>query len=119
MQAGERRKERFMISIVNLTPHAVNVVDGDGNVVNTFPPSGSVSRCAQTTKVVGDVNGIPVTASQFGAVMDLPEPSPDARYIVSRLVLSAACGRQDLLVPNELVRDGEGNIVGCKSFAIN
>jgi hypothetical protein len=36
---------------------------------------------------------------------------------VSRAV-AAAVGRDDLLVPDELVRDENGNITGAKSFAL-
>ena len=35
------------------------------------------------------------------------------------MVLEGNKTRQDLLVPNELVRDEQGNIIGCKSLARN
>jgi hypothetical protein len=38
-------------------------------------------------------------------------------YIVSFMVKSASPGRKDLLVPNELVRNEKGIIIGCKSFS--
>ena len=37
-------------------------------------------------------------------------------YIVSQLVKNALPDRTDLLVPAEVVRDGNGNIIGCKSL---
>lgn len=39
-------------------------------------------------------------------------------YIVSRMVANALPNRKDLLVPNELVRDDQGNIIGCRSFEV-
>ena len=108
-----------MKKIINLTPHDVNIVKNNGDVV-TFSPYGTVARCTQTTTQIGDANGIPLTQTSFGVVVDLPQPQKDTIFIVSRLVLNACKGvRDDLVVPNDLVRDDQGNIIGCKSFAIN
>ena len=108
-----------MKKIINLTPHDVNVVKNNGDVI-TFPSSGIVTRCTQTTTQISCVNGIPLTQTSFGVVVDLPQPQEDTIFIVSRLVLNACKGvRDDLIVPNDIVRDEQGNIIGCKSFAIN
>ena len=107
------------INIINLTAHNVNIVCDNGNVT-TFKPSGTVARCSQKTIVIGNVDGIPLTHTTFGDVVDLPDKKIDTIYIVSRLVLTACKGiRDDLVVPNDLVRDEGGNIIGCKSFAID
>ena len=108
-----------MKKIINLTAHDVNVVCSNGDVI-TFSPSGTVARCTQTTTQIGCVNGIPLTQTSFVFVLDLPQVQKDTIFIVSRLVLNACKGvRDDLIVPNDLVRDDNGNIIGCKSFAIN
>ena len=108
-----------MKKIINLTAHNVNIVCSNGDVI-TFSPSGTVARCTQTTTQIGCVNGIPLTQTSFGVVVDLPQPQEDTIFIVSRLVLNACKGvRDDLIVPNDIVRDEQGNIIGCKSFAIN
>ena len=109
------------MDIINLTPHGVNIVcDG---TITVFAPSGQVARCAQETARVGSICAggadVPITRTRFGQVIDLPEPTLGTLYIVSRIVLSACPMRTDLVVPNELVRDGAGNIVGCKSLAVN
>jgi hypothetical protein len=39
-------------------------------------------------------------------------------FIVSQLIKSAFPDRHDLLVPAEVVRDSDGNIIGCKSLGI-
>jgi hypothetical protein len=110
------------MKIINLTPHAVNIINADNTVI-TFPSEGN-ARCNQTTKKIGEINGIPLTETSFGEVIDLPEPNPVfgvhfTYYIVSRLVMQACPLRADLLVPNDIVRDSEGKIIGCKSFAVN
>ena len=108
-----------MKKIINLTPHNVDIVCDNGNVI-TYNPSGIIARCSQNTIKIGDVNGIPLTQTSFGVVVDLPQPQKDTIFIVSRLVLNACKGvRDDLIVPNDIVRDDQGNIIGCKSFAIN
>ena len=107
------------INIINLTAHDVNIVCDNGDV-KTFKPSGTVARCSQKTVTIGAVNGISLTHTSFGQVVDLPDKKIDTIYIVSRLVLIACKGiRDDLVVPNDLVRDEGGNIIGCKSFAID
>ena len=109
------------MEILNLTPHDVVVVTETGNIV--IPKSGVVARCAQQTEQVGTIeyagNTIPITQTSYGDIIDLPNPSSGKYYIVSRLVMSAASGRSDLLVPNGLVRDDNGNIIGCESLANN
>ena len=103
--------------IKNLTPHDVNIVEG-GKVIKTFKSEGLV-RCTQSTEIVGEVEGINITSTVFGDVEGLPAETEGTYYIVSRLVLNACRSRNDLLVPNELVRDDKGNIIGCQSLANN
>ena len=102
---------------INLTPHPVVIIKEAGNI--TFPASGQVARCAQETECIGDLDGIPLSRSRFGEVVDLPPKTDGVYYIVSRLVRSALPERKDLLVPNEMVRDEKGVIIGCRSFAVD
>ena len=44
--------------------------------------------------------------------------TPSTYYIVSQLIKSALPKRVDLLVPAEVVRDDNGNIIGCRSLGI-
>lgn len=103
-------------NLVNLTPHTINVLLENKKIEI---PSSGIARCSQTSKPVGEVNGIPLTTTSFGEVEGLPEPTKDTLFIVSRLIMSACPTRGDLLVPNDMVRDDKGQIIGCKSFAIN
>lgn len=66
---------------------------------------------------VGEVDGIPLVMTAFGAVSGLPGPQEDTLYIVSLLVKQAV-QRQDVVSPGEIVRDANGNIVGCKNFNV-
>ena len=109
--------------IVNLTPHAVNIVGDDNSVVITIEASGNVARCSQTIDIVGSITvnsiAIPVSSSSYGEVVDLPAPQDGVYYVVSRLVMSACPAREDLLGPNDLVRNDAGQVIGCRSLANN
>ena len=104
--------------VVNLTPHALNVVDACGNV-NLFPPSGKVARVASTRKFGGKVNGINLSSPSFGDVQDLPDPQPDTFLVVSAMVRNAVPDRWDVLSPGPLLRDADGNVTGCDGFDCN
>jgi hypothetical protein len=107
------------MTIVNCTPHAVNIVSPTGETIATFPRGEIIPRLTQTTVTVGEMGGIPITETQFGETVGLPAPVEGTYLIVSRIVLSANMNRQDLLVPNGVVRDAAGNIIGCESLARN
>jgi len=108
------------MKIINLTPHPITLVNSDGSLIQSWAKSETPARCNQTTEGVKTLKGgIIITRTEFGEVYNLPEPKEGVLYIVSRLVLAACPIRTDLLVPNELYRDKDGNIKGCQSFSIN
>jgi hypothetical protein len=107
------------MDIINLTPHKVTVVDGNGEVLNEFPPSGMAARVLCEYERKEDVQGIHVYVQIPKQVVDLPDPVDGTRYIVSGMVLGMLPDRKDLVAPNNLVRDEEGNITGCRSFVRN
>ena len=112
-----------MAQLINLTPHAVTMCDGVGNIIQKIEASGDVARLSTVTVPVGSINGIPVTSTKFGDITGLPpqchiKSKEFIFYIVSQLVKTACPHRTDLLVPAEVVRDTEGNIIGCKSLGI-
>jgi hypothetical protein len=112
------RKTRTEITmIVNMTPHPVTILlDGDKSM--TIPPVGTVVRCAVTRTLVGTlVEGVPVYRSEIGAVEGLPSYTEGVVLIVSRLVVDATPARHDVLCPDDLVRDADGQIVGCRALS--
>lgn len=103
--------------VVNLTPHPINVITDAG--VHTFSPSGTVARCSSQSVQVGNLNGIPLFSTSFGGVQDLPVPQDGVMFIVSALVRQAVPNRKDLASPGDLVRDDNGNPVGCRGLNVN
>jgi hypothetical protein len=114
-----------MNRIKNLTPHAINVgalalpSEGNARVTEIVTPSADLEL---------DIGQIATCRVKYGAVEGLP-PSDWTRgedgwsgtyYVVSAMTASAvrASGdfRDDLLCPGEVVRDGAGKVVGCRSL---
>jgi len=106
-----------MTAIKNMTPHPITIVAEDGTVVRGIASDGLV-RLKATTVRDGEVDGIPVSRTVFGQQEGLPEAEDGVYYIVSQLVKTALPERKDLLVPAEVVRDAQGNILGCRSLGI-
>ena len=123
-------------SVVNLTPHAVNVIAKDGDIVTTIAPSGAIARVSVAETAAGAIT-VPVTAeaystageiwscdiptitSAYGDVMGLPDPAKGVFFIVSAMVRLAVPHRQDVVSPAGLVRDDEGKVIGCRQFERN
>lgn len=105
--------------LVNLTPHPVTLLVGDRTLM--IPPEPTPARCSETRSVVGtvEVDGleVPVTRVGFGQVQGLPAPREGVLYVVSRMVAEACRDRADLVIPDDLVRDAEGRIIGARSLA--
>lgn len=107
-----------MATFINLTPHNVNVRKQDGTMV-TFEKAGVIARCTEQRNDVANIDGIVFRNVVFGDVYDLPEPKEGTFYIVSMAVRAALPQRKDLVSPGALMRDENGQPVGCDGFAIN
>lgn len=108
-----------MAIIINMTPHAVHIIDEEGKVIKTFESVG-VARATQKDDEVGMLEGIPIIESTFGKPVGLLEPIEDVFYIVSALTAKAASlsGRstEDLLLTGKTVRNDDGQIIGCQAL---
>lgn len=63
------------------------------------------------------MGGIDIKRTIFGKVVGLPTTNEGTFFVVSRLVMAACPSREDLVAPNDLVRDEQGRIIGCRSFS--
>jgi len=105
------------MKIINLTEHVLRIMTSNGKIIS-IPPSGNVARVETEKKYVGKVMGIELYHRPFGAVNGLPKPQKDVIYIVSTIVVQALRGaRDDVYAPDELIRNGSGEIVACKGLA--
>jgi hypothetical protein len=64
---------------------------------------------------------IAVSVDVSGGIIGLPEPAEGVGFIVSRLVRETADrdGRIDLFSPGELIRNVDGQPIGCKGLVCN
>ena len=107
------------MKVINATPHEINLANQEGEVVKTYSPSGLVVRVETRSVVVDNLDGFPVTASEFGEVKGLPDQEEGTVYIVSLLVANALKGkRNDIVSP---LTDGsairkDGQVIAVKGF---
>lgn len=126
--------------IINLTPHNVRLIFE--NCVEFVPgkgfkilyskysyaefPSYGIARAVSEQVSAGFIEEsfgqLQLFRVKYGEPEGLPAYKPGTYYIVSTLTANAAkeSGRktEDLLIPNGMVRDDDGNIIGCTSFAV-
>ena len=107
--------------IVNLTPHPLIVVDEEGRKLLSVAPSGTPLRLKETrrgsrTIAVGEVAVEIEEVSYAEPSTALPEPREGVLYFVSMLTALSLRDREDLVFPLSVVRDGDGRIIGCRSF---
>lgn len=103
------------VNLINLTPHALHVKLKDGETL-VIPADGRVARVSTTQKEVDELNNITIYETYFGEVVGLPERAENTFYIVSKITQDARPHRDDLLSPGNLIRDNEGNVVGCEGL---
>lgn len=106
------------MTIVNLTPHTLNILNADGSVRVDVSPSGTVARVASTRTQTGEVNGLPMFVTTFGEVTGLPDAQPGTLFVVSGMVAGRpeVSVREDVWSPGELVRGPDGQPVGCRGL---
>lgn len=114
------------VKIINMTQHPINILDESGKCIKIIPTSGGLIRLTSKTADVGKLDGIRITKVIYedpiifglsGEVYKgLLKRQVGVYYIVSQLVKAAFSGREDLLVPNEVVRNQDGAIIGCRSL---
>jgi hypothetical protein len=102
------------MNFINCTPHTIN----EAITGQQFRTSGTIARVDVASKIVDIIEDISIYENAYGSLVDLPEPIDNVLFIVSGLVLEAAklLNRTDCVSPGELVRNSEGQPIGCKGF---
>jgi hypothetical protein len=103
--------------IRNLTggPLAVYLTHGPGIDF----PNEPASYCAATRdQPLGWLDGIPLVAREFTPPRGMPAPRHGVYYIVPFSQRACMADRPDVLVPHDLVRNDQNEVVGCRAFAI-
>ncbi len=112
-----------MTKLVNLTPHAIVILNAESQEVMTLPPSGSLARAKETVEILGTVEvgggAVPIRRKTVGGLEGLPAAEEGTLYVVSFIAAQAGAkeGRSDLLITDDAVRDAQGKIIGCRAFS--
>ena len=112
-----KMKMEQLSAFVNLTPHTI--------IIHTpvcpveVPPSGRVARVSMTRVKVNMEQGVPLYVSIPGEVTDLPPEGFGRLFIVSAMVRQALPLREDLASPGALIRNDEGQPLGCEGLDIS
>ena len=105
--------------VVNYTGHVIH----DAMSFMTYPAEHmKVARCSYDRVPVGQTeDGGIIYEFVYASISGLPEPVEGTRYIVSAPVLKAALahGRTDCLAVNDVIRDRNGKVTGCRGFRQN
>lgn len=114
------KAEIALSNIVNLTPHPINYISEGG--VAIYKNRGIVARCKVITTPIEnseELYGVKMVETTFGEVEGFPySPTNYTFFIVSQVVANALPHRKDLLVPADIVRNEQGQILGCRSFQL-
>ena len=116
------------MNYVNLTPHPINVMWPDGRTRFVVERSGMIARCEEERIIDSIHDNVEWRRPQYGEVYcragetecPFPDPVEDTAYIVSGVVLTAmlAAGRTDCVRPDGLVRNENGQPIGCTGFSV-
>jgi hypothetical protein len=113
----ERKNE---MSYLNLTPHAIRIIQATTGAETVIEPSGTVARCSTTSEIVGTcpLTGVPIVRKVFGEVTGLPTDGTPC--LVSIVVLGACAGMLGVFAPDtspeSVVRDAKGLVYGVKAL---
>ena len=107
----------------NLTPHEVKIYKLNGTAcdLNLVIEAGEeVARVScEYMKVDKKVEGVDVYRTVFGEVTGLPDYEEGVYLLVSAMVREALPLRSDLVSPGQLLRDDDGNVIGCLGLVGN
>ena len=107
-----------MKNVINKTAHPVIVLLDNGEK-NLYKSMGSL-RLSTSTKIDGSLDdGTPITTTKFGQLTEIPLVIENTIYIVSSIVCNAHKTRDDFYIPDQIVRNETGKILGCRSLTQN
>ncbi len=114
-----------MYTIRNLMGKAVSLCTTSGVVLKSWEPDSFVAFAAPTFRPdrCVDIDGhiVEVVRSEYRPLVNLPAPTEGVFLLVTYSVAKAArCeGRttEDLLTPNDVIKDEKNRIIGCTRFA--
>ncbi len=116
------------MQIINKTPHKIRLLDGAGEIIKEFPPDKEPIRVEierkKLTSLDYDGIGVPIVYRFFEGINILPRQEEGIYYIVSQMAADAIISlvpfgeKPNMLVPDEVILNEQGEPIGCKCFAL-
>lgn len=108
--------------MLNRTEHSVKIF----NTIGVETPDmvleqykGEPIRVSCESRKVDVIEGIDIYEVVYGEVTGLPKYVEGVFYVVSAMVRQALPGRKDLLSPGQLIRNEQGQPIGCLGLVRN
>lgn len=104
--------------IRNLTPHSIIILNNNDEIIKTIQPEGTPLRLEEVVEPIGSIAGIPLVRKALTGDVNKILPQEEGVYYIVSLPVAQALRRADLLVPDDLVRDEQGRVIGCRRLAV-
>jgi len=105
-----------MTTYINTTPHSIS--DTNSGIIFPKDPNCQL-RINVTSKLVRFTHeGIPLYTKTYGHLDNEPPILENTFYITSLLVKQGYPHRSDFIIPGDLLRDENGQPIGCDGFAL-
>lgn len=113
---------------LNLTPHPLDVMKKDGEIVHFPKPELNFEDLPRVEEIKTKFEipeefkdydfGFNIEESYYGTPINLPEPKYRCLFIVSAIVASTAykMRRKDFLCPGTLIRNEQGQPIGANGL---
>lgn len=117
------RKKPSQVTFINLTPHELNIYNSSSELLLKLPkpPNGEADSARVETEETHYCysNSVELFKQKTGKVYNLPEEQKGVCLIVSAMVRCALPERKDLASPGKLLRNKQGQPIGCQGLIIN
>lgn len=120
-------------ALINLTGHDVNIDLGGGMMLTLTKRAGVEPRLFTSGRIRKAIRvqdplhpddegrfhtvGVAVGGAWIGISPALPAPRPGVLYVTSRVVAEHFPDRNDLVWPDDLIRDADGRVVAARGLA--
>lgn len=108
--------------MLNRTEHDVKVYNTVGAIIPDKVLEkyhGEPIRVSCESRKVDTIEGVDIYENVYGEVTGLPEFKEGVYYVVSAMVRQALPHRKDLLSPGQLIRNEQGQPIGCLGLVRN
>ncbi len=110
----------YQLNQATITVHDLDVQTINGDVLKYVKLEVPPVRVATNRVLIGQLpDGVGLYRTEYGEVTGLPDPQEGVLYIVPAMVRNALPERTDLASPGALIRNEQGQPIGCDGLDVN